>query len=179
MLTVLISLLALVAGLAITQLALWWSRCLTTDWRSAQRAIDEFYESAQRLLKDEATPQSVVEFVSFLSSRVGRPELARSFAYHLIRGRVARNESAGGRRFVQEIAEMPQASRETFAALVLHGMVSSAAADMFLSRVYLFWVLQFLSANGRRDGKPSVDRASTVAMDVEGLRPAHGNLQVA
>lgn len=168
--------LLIIVALAGASTSIWWgvvvwSRCIAQDAKDSAERIDAFYHAAQVLLKNPATPTSVVTFINFFAERVGRPALVRSFAMHLIRGGPRATKSAHSRQFEADLRKLNDSQKRAFIELMVNGMVSSAASDPIFSRVYLMIVTSWFSTTGRRDGQPSLERANTAAIDIAQNEP--------
>jgi len=161
------SLLTAFASLAGFTVLIQWSRWRVADLRAASERMDEVYASAQLLVKNKETPERVLKFVYFFSSKAGSPFLARKFAGHLVTGAFQKApDTAESRKFMSDLQALDKEQKEIFVKFVVSGMVASAASDPLFSRVYLFAVRSFLSASGRADGQPSTERAQAVALDL-------------
>ncbi len=160
--------LTVVAAVAFFSIVISWARCHAADLSCASDFLDEFYAASQRLIKDEKTPSSVIDFIRWFAGRAGRPSLARGFAFHLLMGRlgVSQASSVKASKLFEDVESLPPELRKEFTILIDNGMKSSAAADPILSRVYLYVLTIFMSRTGRKGDAASPDRASTVALDL-------------
>lgn len=158
-------------SIGIFSLLLVWARCLAIDAKVASELLDNAYEASQRLIKSEATPDSVLQFTEFFAAQMGRPALVRGFAWHLIKGNRRGAVSARTLRLSADLESLDPNGMENFSKMIAFGMVSSAAADPLFSRIYLNVVKMFLSQSGsKNDTAISPDRARTVAVDVAETR---------
>jgi hypothetical protein len=144
-----------------------WARAHTRDLQSAAVFLEEYYEAAQKLTKDPATPDSLLGFVEHMAARAGDPRLARSVAWHMVRGKLGAKGAGDVRArqdFKRDVDALPPHLREAFATMVTSGTIASAAADPLLSRVYLNLLSLMFSSSGENDDTPSVERASVVVL---------------
>lgn len=142
---------------------------VAADLRGASAAQDEFYKCAQALVCDKATPDRVLDFVEFLAAQSAKPRLARRFLRDIITGRVTRTieKTPARAEFRAEVESMSAQQRQNFANVVSAVLISSAASDVFLSRVHQRVIGSFLTSTGRRDDpRISLERAETVAEDL-------------
>lgn len=154
-------------SLALIALTMFWARCHAADTQAAVALLDEAYEASQSLVKEQSTPDSVVNFTEFFASQMGRPALARGFAWHLLTGAHRSQLSERTKRLSTDLHALDPKGMDNFSRMIACGMLASAAADPFLSRVYPNAVKMFLSTSGdKSDVTVSPERARTVAVDV-------------
>lgn len=161
-----------VSAFAVTWIMLAWARCHHRDLQASSEFLDDYYRAAQRLINDDATPESVIDFIASFSRNAGAPAHARHLALHILGGRLKASRpiaSERSRALALDLEAMPKDKQELFAVFVVNGLAASAASDPILSRVYLTVLNVFFSASGRRgDTNISVDRANTAAVDLSG-----------
>lgn len=163
------TILTFIAAAAAAWLIVGWARCNAQDAASASLILDEQYQAANALIKDEATPDSIVRFVGFMSAQAAHPALARRFAWDLVRGRIRQQVTMSPHKaqLESDIRGLSPAGQGHFATVVSTSLVSSAASDPLLSRAYMLFIAVFLSSSGRLNDKSvSVDRAKTAAIDL-------------
>lgn len=75
------------------------------------------------------------------------------------------------------VHKMPKGLAESFATMIVTGMLASAAADPIFSRLYLRAVNAIFGDNAEQEGDtvtvpahPSIDRAAQMAADISGGR---------
>ena len=148
----------------------WFAKCHAEDLRTCGTLLDQHYTAAQKLISDPDTPESVVEFAVMFAGRVGTPTIARSFAMHLIRGRLGTPQAASSekaRRFAADLGKLDVKLRQPFADMMVSGMAASACADPLFSRAYRKGLDMFFSRSGQTsDRSISVERANTAALDL-------------
>ena len=137
--------------------------------RKAMRHQDQYYELAQRLIKDDTTPAAVVDFISYLAEQTGRPQLARRFTRHLLTNRLRRSELKSPAAMALEagLGDMSPERQQDFSVMLVSAMLSSAASDPWLPRLHLATLAVFLSVNGQQPvRRVSPERARTAAVDL-------------
>lgn len=96
---------------------------------TAALSVHNFFDRAEKLVKDARTPPEVVEFIEDTSLMLDRPKLARRVLYWTLRGKLRRDTSMPSERirnFHKIIAEMPQELSDAFVEAVVFAVASSA-----------------------------------------------------
>lgn len=161
---ILLTILAATAAVGTFWLVVLWARAHAEDLRASSNFLDDYYKEAQKLTRDPETPNTILGFVDWFAGRAGNPELARSLAWDILRGRLGDEPAATS--FSRDIEALRPDLGESFAHMVSAGCLASASADPVLSRVYLGLLNLIFSKSGRENDDPSIERASTVAMDL-------------
>lgn len=141
------------------------------DLQLVSDSLDNFFKAAEPLMSDKAVPVMIVRTVKYLSQQSGRPQLARRFLRHYVRGRLGRGQKNEDAQVLSSaIKSMTLLQRERFYASVMFAMISSAASDLLFSALYLRIVKSFLSKAGTLEGPTSPERIVSVALDITSHR---------
>lgn len=165
---ILTSLLWAAAAVAFIAMIIAWARGRVHDAEVAREAVEHYYQAAQQLIKDDKVSDDVVSFVEYLGSQAAHPDLARRFAFHVLRAekRDRASESERVKRFERDLQGLSVPNKERFARVVACAMIASAASDPILSPLFRRFLMAFLSVSGRQEATVSVERANTVAFDL-------------
>ena len=158
-------------GLIAISIGISIARRRVRDLQLVSDSLDNFLEAAEPLMSDKAVPVMIVRTVKYLAQQSGRPQLARRFLRHYVRGRLGRGqESKDARVLSSAIKSLTLLQRERFYASVMFAMISSAASDLLFSALYLRIVKSFLSKAGTLEGPTSPERIVSVALDITSHR---------
>jgi hypothetical protein len=131
---------------------------------TARFAADEFYVRANKLLADDRTPQSVLEFVEGLSNVLGKPRLALRVLYWHLLGKLRHDVAQPSQRmrsFHKQINELPEDLRNTFLETMVYALGASAMRAGYLGDLLLNITLFDL-----RNPKDSRRTGATVAAEL-------------
>jgi hypothetical protein len=125
---------AIVLAVAI-ELAASWARRRSQNLAKANAEFEQFYVAAQRLIKDDSVPDSVIDFLRKFATCVGRPELVRLVATDIATGKWGGTPHQPATRFKQDIGTLNEDQVSLLASAVVFGLLSSASSDPFLATV--------------------------------------------
>ena len=143
-----------------------WARTYATDLRSASSFLDDYYRCAQRVIRDEETPASILHFVDWFARKAGDPALARKLAIDAALGRLAEKPDEKFQAFERDMRRLRPETAQAFAEMLTKGLAASAAADPVFSRAYLNALWLISTQSGRAGDASSIERANSVALDI-------------
>jgi len=156
-------LLAAALAAPLLYLLIHWLRSYAAHLEQASDLADEFYHAAQRLVRDDSVPDSILKIAEFLAANVGKPWIARSFVLHLMFGAKAVDVES---QLHSDIQSLRGAQIGSFSMMVVSAMLSSAIADPLFAPIYINLISSALTKSGRKNDEPSAERAGFAAMDL-------------
>lgn len=159
------------AGLIVIRVFIVLARRRVRDLQLVSESLDQFFTAAELLMADKNVSGAIRQTVTYLARQSGRPQLARRFIRHYVRGRLARGQEKEDVRVLSSaIKGMTLPQRQQFYETVRFAMISSAASDVLFSPFYLRIVKSFFSKTGTLEGPTSPERIVSVALDIASHR---------
>jgi len=145
--------------------------------------LAKFERATMRLIKDDTTPDSVVELLGMISQRIGRPDLAVWAAGEILTGRMFEAQRPAktdrGRVLRKALDQLTEPQTHLLAESIAHGLMTSASAHPILAS-YLQRAISFAFFAPNTDRVDDGDKARAIIVDY-GIRcaPATAGLELA
>jgi len=135
--------------------------------------LAKFERATMRLIKDETTPEPVVEMLGIISKEIGRSRLAMWAVAEILSGRMSetpKTTTARARVLKGALDQLTEPQMHLLAESIAHGLLTSASAHPLLAS-YLQRALFFAFFTPNTNRVDDGDKARAIIVDY-GLRRA-------
>ncbi|MGI9476819.1 MAG: hypothetical protein ACR2PI_08935 [Hyphomicrobiaceae bacterium] len=116
-----------------------WLKRREESLKHVATLADDFYKSANELLKDRRTPPEVIFLISIISQNFSKPKIIREIVLSAIRGNLtdhAREPSEQARVFLRAFKGMPEQLQSHFTNAVICGLLASSERATFFGLIF-------------------------------------------
>jgi hypothetical protein len=171
-------------AIAIALIAVWsiaiLARVRSATLVQASADVRQFTMAAKIIVADKTVPDSVVEFVGWLSNEIKRPRLAMWITAQILNGRINGEISTQSSELSNDIDALKEEQRQALAQCIAYGLLSSAGASPVFAS-YLHRVISFalFEARTRRVTDSEKTRAIIVEFNQRDKRAHRAHFEMA
>lgn len=106
----------------------------------AAEQLDKFYANALKLVQDESTPESIVDFIGRLSTYVGTRKMAWMFTILFLKAMKGQQtyqpRTEANENFSKALISLTEEKSKVFAEMYMAGVIASACSDTLFADMH-------------------------------------------